>query len=77
MARSQEEIQNDINAALAASKGEWTSELNALAATTVIGGGQETSVSFSIDSLVVGDGYTFFCSFPGHYAIMKGAFKVI
>ena len=47
------------------------------AATTVIGGGQETSVSFSIDSLVVGDGYTFFCSFPGHYAIMKGAFKVI
>ena len=48
-----------------------------LAATTIIGGGQETSVSFSIDSLVVGDGYTFFCSFPGHYAIMKGAFKVI
>ena len=48
-----------------------------LAATTIIGGGQETSVTFSIDSLVVGDGYTFFCSFPGHYAIMKGAFKVI
>jgi len=48
-----------------------------LAATTIIGGGQETSVTFSIDSLVVGDDYTFFCSFPGHYAIMKGAFKVI
>jgi len=37
----------------------------------------KTSVTFSIDSLVVGDDYTFFCSFPGHYAIMKGAFKVI
>ena len=48
-----------------------------LAATTIIGGGQETSVTFSIDSFVVGDDYTFFCSFPGHYAIMKGAFKVI
>ena len=48
-----------------------------LAATTIIGGGQETSVTFSIGSLVAGDDYTFFCSFPGHYAIMKGAFKVI
>lgn len=48
-----------------------------LAATTVIGGGQETSVTFSIESLVAGDDYTFFCSFPGHYAIMQGAFKVI
>ena len=48
-----------------------------LATTTIIGGGEETSVTFSIDSLVVGDDYTFFCSFPGHYAIMKGAFKVI
>jgi len=48
-----------------------------LATTTIIGGGQETSVTFSIDSLVVGDDYTFFCSFPGHYAIMKGVFKVI
>ena len=48
-----------------------------LATTTIIGGAQETSVTFSIDSLVAGDDYTFFCSFPGHYAIMKGAFKVI
>jgi len=48
-----------------------------LAATTVIGGGQETSVTFSIESFVAGDDYTFFCSFPGHYAIMQGAFKVI
>jgi hypothetical protein len=32
MARSLQEIQNDINAALAASGGEWTPELNALVA---------------------------------------------
>ena len=43
----------------------------------VIGGGEETSVTFSIGSFSAGDDYTFFCSFPGHYAIMKGSFKVI
>ena len=48
-----------------------------LAATSIIGGGEETSVTFSIGSFSAGDNYTFFCSFPGHYAIMKGSFKVI
>mgnify|MGYP001460212407 FL=1 len=48
-----------------------------LAATSIIGGGEKTSVTFSIESLSAGNAYTFFCSFPGHYAIMKGAFKVI
>ena len=48
-----------------------------LSATSIIGGGGETSVTFSIGSLSAGDDYTFFCSFPGHYAIMKGSFKVI
>ena len=48
-----------------------------LSATSIIGGGEETSVTFSIGSLSTGDDYTFFCSFPGHYAIMKGSFKVI
>ena len=48
-----------------------------LSATSIIGGGEETSVTFSIGNLTAGDDYTFFCSFPGHYAIMKGSFKVI
>jgi azurin len=48
-----------------------------LAATSIIGGGEETSVTFSIGGFSAGDDYTFFCSFPGHYAIMKGSFKVI
>ena len=47
-----------------------------LAASAVIGGGAETSVTFSGDLLSVGGDYTFFCSFPGHYAIMKGSFVV-
>ena len=46
-----------------------------LAHTKVIGGGQTTSVKFATSALKAGESYTFFCSFPGHSAIMKGAFK--
>ena len=43
-----------------------------LAHTAVIGGGQSTSVTFSTAALRKGGDYTFFCSFPGHFAMMKG-----
>ncbi|WP_448134333.1 azurin [Stenotrophomonas rhizophila] len=43
-----------------------------LAHTAVIGGGQTTSVTFSTANLAKGGDYTFFCSFPGHFAMMKG-----
>ena len=46
-----------------------------LAATAIIGGGQETSISFDPSGLTPGGDYTFFCSFPAHYVLMKG--KVI
>ena len=42
----------------------------------VIGGGETTSVTFSTSALTVGEGYTFFCSFPGHSYSMRGAFNV-
>ncbi|WP_411852020.1 azurin [Stenotrophomonas sp. LGBM10] len=45
-----------------------------LAHTAVIGGGQTTSVTFSTARLAKGADYTFFCSFPGHFAMMKGRF---
>jgi len=43
-----------------------------IAATQVIGGGQTTVVRFATTGLVQGGDYTYFCSFPGHFAIMKG-----
>lgn len=43
-----------------------------LAHTAVIGGGQSTSVTFATSKLKKGGDYTFFCSFPGHFAMMKG-----
>ena len=46
-----------------------------LAATKVVGGGASTSISFDVSALK-GQDLTFFCSFPGHSAIMKGKFVV-
>lgn len=45
-----------------------------LAVTPVIGGGQSTTITFSTDTLVAGEDYTFFCSYPGHWPVMKGTF---
>ena len=43
-----------------------------LVATTVVGGGQETSVTFDLSKLTPGGDYTYFCSFPGHFVLMNG-----
>lgn len=47
-----------------------------IASTKVIGGGENTSVSFPVDKLSKTGSYTFFCSFPGHIALMKGTLKL-
>ncbi len=44
--------------------------------TTVIGGGETTSVSFPVSKIQGNGPYEFFCSFPGHSAIMKGTIAV-
>ncbi len=44
--------------------------------TDIIGGGEKTSKTFSVEKLVAGQSYTFFCSFPGHVALMKGTVSV-
>lgn len=43
-----------------------------IAHTKTIGGGDTTSVTFPVSQLTAGGAYTFFCSFPGHIAIMQG-----
>ena len=45
-----------------------------LASTKIIGGGESTSVKFNTSKLTKGGDYSFFCSFPGHWAIMHGKF---
>lgn len=45
-----------------------------IAHSKVIGGGESTSVTFPVAKLQGGD--SFFCSFPGHSALMKGTITV-
>ena len=45
-----------------------------VAASKIIGGGQSDTVRFSTAQLDPGASYTYFCSAPGHYSIMKGRF---
>ena len=43
-----------------------------IAHTKVIGGGESDAVSVDVAKLKAGESYAWFCSFPGHSAIMKG-----
>jgi azurin len=47
------------------------------AASNIIGGGESTTFEFSTEKLKAGGDYTFFCSFPGHFGIMKGKFQFV
>ncbi|CAB3649101.1 MAG: azurin [Achromobacter pulmonis] len=48
-----------------------------IAHTKVIGGGESDSVTFDVSKLAAGQDYAFFCSFPGHFALMKGVLKLV
>ena len=47
-----------------------------LAKTAIIGGGETASLSIDISKLDKGGSYQFICSFPGHYAVMRGTLEV-
>lgn len=47
-----------------------------VAKTELIGGGKTASVSFPVSKIKDGGPYTFFCSFPGHAALMRGTISV-
>jgi azurin len=47
-----------------------------IAHTALVGGGQTTSVSFPVSKIQGNGPYEFFCSFPGHSALMKGTIAV-
>ena len=47
-----------------------------IAHTKLLGGGESDSVTFPVSKLTAGEAYAFFCSFPGHAALMKGTVTV-
>ena len=48
-----------------------------IASTKLVGGGESDSVTFSTAGMESGSGYTFICSFPGHWSVMRGSFKLV
>ena len=44
-----------------------------IAHTKIIGAGEKDSVTFDVSKLKAGEEYEFFCTFPGHNSMMKGA----
>jgi azurin len=47
-----------------------------IASTDVVGGGETTSVTFSTEGMGADTDYKFYCTFPGHSAIMQGTFAI-
>ncbi|MEE1926093.1 azurin [Pseudomonas sp. 148P] len=49
------------------------SDARIIAHTKLIGAGEKDSATFDVSKLAAGESYQFFCTFPGHIAMMKGA----
>lgn len=47
-----------------------------IAHTKLLGGGESTSVTFDTSKIKDGGPYEFYCSFPGHSAMMKGPISI-
>jgi len=48
-----------------------------IASTSLVGGGQKTKTTFPGSKLKAGGDYSFFCTFPGHAALMHGKLVVV
>jgi len=48
-----------------------------LAHTKMIGAGETASVTFDVSKLTANESYSFFCTFPGHVALMNGTVTLV
>src|ERR1700737_3861807 len=62
-----------INAGLA-NNYQKPGDTRILASTKIIGGGESSTVRFSTAPLEPGTSYSYFCSAPGHFSLMRGRF---
>jgi azurin len=69
-------INDGINAGLASNYVK-PNDARVIGYTSVIGGGESTSVKIKLASVKATDSYSFYCSFPGHGSVMKGVFKLV
>lgn len=71
-AADRQAVANDATSAGPANDYLKPDDARVIAHTALIGGGETTSVTFKTADLTAGGDYDFFCSFPGHWAIMSG-----
>jgi azurin len=60
----------------AANSYEKPGDTRIIAHTKLIGGGEADSTTFNVAKLKAGESYAYFCSFPGHAALMKGTLSL-
>lgn len=48
-----------------------------VAHTGLIGGGEQTTVTFEVSKLVAGQKYSYFCSYPEHSELMQGTLTLV
>lgn len=65
----------DVNAAGLAKNFVKENDDRVIAYTAVLGGGESATIKFKTDKLNSKDTFAFYCSFPGHAAIMNGVVK--
>jgi azurin len=60
----------------AANSYEKPGDTRIIAHTKLIGGGESDSTTFNVAKLKAGETYAYFCTFPGHAALMKGTLSL-
>lgn len=78
LARSKDEsgVVTDGMKAGAANNYEKPADTRIIAHTRLIGGGESDTATFNVARLKAGETYAFFCTFPGHAALMKGTLSL-
>ncbi len=56
----------------AANSYEKPNDARVIAHTKLIGGGESDTATIDVSKLKAGENYAYFCTFPGHAALMKG-----
>lgn len=59
-----------------ATKSFVSDDMKVIAHTKLLGGGEKTEIKFAGAKLVKGESYVYFCTFPGHFAMMTGTLIV-
>ena len=70
-------ITQQINFSLGVEKGYLPKSEDIIFISTMVGGGDTTELEMDMSKLDKTKSYVFFCSFPGHWALMRGKIKII